>query len=37
LPAEPGFGTMVAVSFAARRLFDERQRLRLDRLSKPGN
>jgi putative ABC transport system permease protein len=28
-----GFGTMVAVSFAARRLFDERQRLRLDRLS----
>jgi putative ABC transport system permease protein len=32
-----GFGTMVAVSFAARRLFDGRQRLRLDRLSKPGN
>jgi putative ABC transport system permease protein len=32
-----GFGTMVAVSFAARRLFDERQRLRLDRLSTPGN
>ena len=32
-----GFGTMVAVSFAARRLFDARQRLRLDRLSKPGN
>ena len=32
-----GFGTVVAVSFAARRLFDERQRLRLDRLSLPGN
>jgi putative ABC transport system permease protein len=32
-----GFGTMVAVSFAARRLFDERQRLRLDRLSSPGD
>jgi len=28
-----GFGTVVAVSLAARRLFDERQRLRLDRLS----
>lgn len=27
-----GFGTMVAVSLGARRLFDERQRLRLDRL-----
>ncbi len=32
-----GFGTMVAVSFASRRLFDARQRLRLDRLSKHGN
>lgn len=30
-----GFGTMVAVNLAARRLFDERQRLRLDRLSVP--
>ena len=30
-----GFGTIVAVSIAARRLFDERQRLRLDRLSSP--
>ena len=28
-----GFGTLVAVMLAARRLFDERQRLRLDRLS----
>ena len=28
-----GFGTVVAVSLAARRLFDERQRLRLDRLA----
>ena len=27
-----GFGTAVAVSLAARRLFDDRQRLRLDRL-----
>jgi len=26
----------VAVSLAARRLFDERQRLRLDRLRQPG-
>ena len=32
-----GFGTMVAVSLAARRLFDERQRLRLDRLSPPAS
>ena len=32
-----GFGTMVAVSLAARRLFDDRQRLRLDRLSLPGS
>ncbi|HCZ14183.1 MAG TPA: iron export ABC transporter permease subunit FetB [Candidatus Accumulibacter sp.] len=32
-----GFGTVVAVSFAARRLFDERQRLRLDRLSASRN
>jgi putative ABC transport system permease protein len=30
-----GFGTMVAVNLAARRLFDDRQRLRLDRLSVP--
>lgn len=27
-----GFGTMVAVWLGSRRLFDERQRLRLDRL-----
>ncbi len=27
-----GFGTVVAVTIASRRLFDERQRLRLDRL-----
>lgn len=32
-----GFGTMVAVSLGARRLFDERQRLRLDRLHLPAN
>ncbi|RLK51686.1 putative ABC transport system permease protein [Alkalispirillum mobile] len=30
-----GFGTLMAVWFGARRLFDERERLRLDRL-KPG-
>ena len=32
-----GLGTVVAVSLAARRLFDERQRLRLDRLALPRN
>lgn len=37
IAAGTGFGTMVAVSFAARRLFDERQRLRLDRLRLPAN
>jgi putative ABC transport system permease protein len=31
-----GFGTVVAVSLGARRLFDERQRLRLDRLLTTG-
>ncbi len=31
-----GFGTMFAVSMGSRRLFDERQRLRLDRLKKTG-
>lgn len=30
-----GFGTLVAVSLGARRLFDERHRLRLDRLQAP--
>lgn len=30
-----GFGTMAAVLFGSRRLFDQRQRLRLDRLSAP--
>jgi len=30
-----GFGTMVAVWLGARRLFDERSRLRLDRLREP--
>ena len=28
-----GLGTLLAVSLAARRLFDERHRLRLDRLA----
>lgn len=32
ITAGTGFGTLVAVTLAARRLFDERQRLRLDRL-----
>ncbi|ANQ84483.1 hypothetical protein dqs_1435 [Azoarcus olearius] len=32
IAAGTGFGTMVAVSAAARRLFDDRHRLRLDRL-----
>ncbi len=32
ITAGTGFGTLLAVSAAARRLFDERQRLRLDRL-----
>ncbi len=32
-----GFGTVVAVTIAARRLFDVRQRLRLDRLKPSGN
>jgi len=27
-----GFGTMLAIELGTRRLFDERQRLRLDRL-----
>ena len=31
-----GFGTLVAIWFAARRLFDDRERLRLDRLTTPG-
>lgn len=31
-----GFGTVAAVSLGARRLFDERQRLRLDRLKNTG-
>jgi len=34
ITAGTGFGTMVAVWLGARRLFDERQRLRLDRLQK---
>ena len=30
-----GFGTVMAVSWGGRRLFDDRERLRLDRLTKP--
>jgi putative ABC transport system permease protein len=33
IAGDTGFGTVVAVMIAARRLFDERQRLRLDRLA----
>ncbi|MCH8504431.1 MAG: iron export ABC transporter permease subunit FetB [Ectothiorhodospiraceae bacterium] len=35
ITAGTGFGTMSAVIFGSRRLFDQRQRLRLDRLSAP--
>ena len=35
ISAGTGFGTMAAVWVTARRLFDDRQRLRLDRLAKP--
>ncbi|HEX19841.1 MAG TPA: iron export ABC transporter permease subunit FetB [Acidiferrobacteraceae bacterium] len=35
ISAGTGFGTMAAVWMTARRLFDERERLRLDRLTKP--
>lgn len=35
IAAGTGFGTLLAVWFAARRLFDERERLRLDRLTAP--
>lgn len=31
-----GFGTLTAVRLSARRLFDDRERLRLDRLKEPG-
>jgi len=36
ITAGTGFGTIVAVWFGAKRLFDERQRLRLDRLTSKG-
>lgn len=36
IAAGTGFGTVVAVTFGARRLFDDRERLRLDRLVKNG-
>ena len=32
-----GFGTVAAITFGSRRLFDPRHRLRLDRLKTPGN
>lgn len=35
ISAGTGFGTLIAVGVGARRLFDERQRLRLDRLEAP--
>ena len=36
ISAGTGFGTLFAVAWGGRRLFDERQRLRLDRLQPPG-
>ena len=35
ITAGSGFGTAAAVLIASRRLFDERERLRVDRLSPP--
>ncbi|NIP73267.1 MAG: iron export ABC transporter permease subunit FetB [Gammaproteobacteria bacterium] len=37
IAAGTGFGTLCAVHAASKRLFDERQRLRLDRLQSPGH
>jgi putative ABC transport system permease protein len=34
ISAGTGFGTMVAVSLGSRRLFDARERLRIDRLDR---
>jgi len=34
IAAGTGFGTVIAVVLGSRRLFDERERLRLDRLRK---
>jgi putative ABC transport system permease protein len=36
ITAATGLGSLVAVSIGSRRLFDERERLRLDRLRTPG-
>ena len=36
IAAGTGFGSVAAVWIASRRLFDERQRLRLDRLQAEG-
>ncbi|HHO81998.1 MAG TPA: ABC transporter permease, partial [Halothiobacillus sp.] len=33
IAAGTGFGTVIAVTLGVKRLFDERERLRLDRLS----
>ena len=35
IAAGTGFGTVAAITFGSRRLFDERHRLRLDRLNQP--
>jgi len=35
ITAGSGFGTLIAITLGSRRLFDERHRLRLDRLSSP--
>ena len=37
ISAGAGFGTVIALNLGSKRLFDERQRLRLDRLSQPGD
>lgn len=37
IAAGTGFGTLLAVSWGSRRLFDERERLRLDRLETKGS
>lgn len=37
IAAGTGFGTVAAIALASRRLFDQRERLRLDRLSSPQN
>ncbi|MGC9456268.1 MAG: ABC transporter permease, partial [Halothiobacillaceae bacterium] len=35
IAAATGFGTLIAIELGTRRLFDERERLRLERLREP--